>query len=197
MQGVVNVTRDRCRTVAGFRFKATSGREPRINFPRTVVEDDYYPTKIHYFFYFEKSCVSWKLGLFHSPQVCQICECAVGLVVGTADLQSFNIACPLRTVPGSNISSLQFHSFTAFYGTSRCANTCIYDGLCCIRRVSQMSRRAEMGVNIFVFRIHTIHIAFLDAAHTVVFCCFDFYQQSKSNKPGGCPAFLAFSAASF
>ena len=125
VQGVVNVTRDRCRTVAGFRFKATSGREPRINFPRTVVEDDYYPTKIHDFFYFEKSCVSWKLGLFHSPQVCQVCECAVGLVVGTADLQSFNIACPLRTVPGSNISSLQFHSFTAFYGTSRCTNTCI------------------------------------------------------------------------
>ena len=57
MYGVVNVTRDRCRTVAGFRFKATSGREPRITFPSTVVQDGQYPSKIHELLFFSRDYI--------------------------------------------------------------------------------------------------------------------------------------------
>ena len=106
--------------------------------------------------------VSWKLGLLHSPSSSNFKRMRC---------QGFKIGCTLRTFPGSNISSLQFHHSTGL----PIAQTHAYDGFCYIRRVSQMSSQTcrDSGLFCVSYSYHIHH-----------FGLFDLNRQSKSNKLG-------------
>ena len=98
--------------------------------------------------------VSWKLGLVHSPSSSNFKRMCC---------QGFKIGCTLRTFPGSNISS-QFHHSTGL----PVAQTHAYDGLCYIRRVSQMSSQTCRDSGLFLcFHTHTTYITLLDAVDGV------------------------------
>ena len=122
--------------------------------------------------------VSWKLGLVHSPSSSNFKRMCC---------QGFKIGCTLRTFPGSNISS-QFHHSTGL----PVAQTHACDGLCYIRRVSQMSSQTCRDSGLFLcFHTHTAYITLLDAVDGV-FGLFDLNRQSKSNKLGDVLTFLHF-----
>ena len=123
--------------------------------------------------------VSWKLSLVHSPSSSNFKRMRC---------QGFKIGCTLRTFPGSNISS-QFHHSTGL----PFAQTHAYDGLCYIRRVSQMSSQTCRDSGLFLcFHTHTTYITLLDAVDGVFFVFLIFNRQSKSNKLGDVLTFLHF-----